>query len=94
MIMPTSKQTAAFQVLDGEVAAGIDPMVVPVETSDGQLEVRRTDELSGWYGLDVDGVARPLHGPTRLHQHQRPVLRRVRSAVVGQRTLCILRGSP
>jgi hypothetical protein len=93
MTMHTSKQTAAFQVLDGEVCAGIDPQVVLVEAADGQLDVLRTDELSGWYGLGVDGVVRALrHGPTRQLRHQREPLRRARTSIRGQRTLCTLHG--
>lgn len=92
MNMHTNKQTAAFQVLDGEVAAGIDPMVVPVETTDGQLDVLRVDELEGWYGIGVDGVARPLHAPTRQHRHPREPLRRARTAIRGQHTVCTLHG--
>jgi hypothetical protein len=32
----TGHSQCSFQVLDGEVCAGIDPMVVPVETTDGR----------------------------------------------------------
>jgi hypothetical protein len=88
-----SKQTAAFLVLDGEVS-GVDPQVVLVETTDGRHELLRTDQLEGWYGLGGDGVARVLRGPTRLNQHTRPVLRRIRPPLLrGQRTVHALYGS-
>jgi hypothetical protein len=89
----TGHSTCSFQVLDGEVAAGVDPMVVPVETAAGQCELLRVDQLAGWFRIGGDGVARPLRrGSTR--QHSRPALRRVRTAVRGQHTLCTLQGSP
>jgi hypothetical protein len=89
--MQHSKQSCAFLVLDGEVCSGsIDPMVVPVGVDDGRCELLRTDQLAGWYGVGGDGVARVLRGPTR--QHSRRVLRRVRTAIVGHRTVPIVYG--
>jgi hypothetical protein len=92
--MCTTKQTAAFLVLGGEVAAGIDPQLVLLETADGQLDLLRVDQLDGgWFGLVLDdGLTRRLHAPMRLHQHQRDPLRRVRTAIVGRRTVLPLLG--
>ena len=89
MHMHTTKQTAAFLVLGGEVL-GVDPGLVLVEVANRQHEVFRTDELSGWFQVGEDGVARPLRGPTR--QHSRRALRHVRTAIRGQHIVPILQG--
>jgi hypothetical protein len=86
----TGHSTSSFQVLDGEVCAGLDPMVVLLEAADGQCELLRTDQLAGWYGIGDDGIARVLRAPTR--QHSRRALRHVRSAIRGQHTVPIIHG--
>jgi hypothetical protein len=78
-----SKQTAAFLVLGGEVAAGIDPTLVLLETANGQLDLLRTDGELGdnWYVFCcADGITRvltlrDLEAPSNsraTRQHPRP----------------------
>jgi hypothetical protein len=86
---PQSKQAraAAFCVSGGEVCAGVHmPLVLlelPAASGGVAYDLRRTsDQLpDGWYAFcRADGVTRPLTHPTRQqHQHQRPVLRRIRA---------------
>ena len=50
--------------------AGVDPGLVLLEVTDRQHELFRIDQLSGWFQVGDDGVARASASwPTRQHQH-------------------------
>lgn len=101
MTRHSKQMRGAFHVRGGVVVAGRDPIVslLELQTPSGLVhDLLKTCELpDGWFVVCADGVTRrptgnvPNAPPPR--QHQRPVLRRIRSpAIRAKRQMLTLYG--